>query len=135
MNTFWYTFKIWQTSVIVSPLCFTLFVTIINWNIEFFPGMFFLLVISGTIFSFPSFLIFWLTTYLTTLVSFTPARQRLIFSATGIVLTALPYMLLGSFFPRDETLIWFILPYAGVIVAGVYYYKKDLDINNHHSAH
>lgn len=121
MKTFEYALKTWQTSVLISPVCLAICFSFNNFDSELF---FFVLVaiITSIIYSLPSFLIFWLASYLVAEINLTQVQQKSLLSIVGIALTFLAFALFSKkgFTPAN---IGVVSPYALIIVASIWFYK------------
>ena len=120
-SNFFYTVKVWQTSVWLSP------VVIVFAGVMGTPdfGIMMIVAFMGMIFSLPSAALFGCSIYLLNGTKFNTLHKRIILSITGIALTILPFL----FFPDTAEILkdckQIVGSYALIIVAGVWFYKLE----------
>lgn len=121
-NALTYSLKIWLTGLLVGSL----------WMLPSHPDKLFtflpllgLIIFSGFFLSFPSFIILFLLSRQLNKTTLKVIPKKFILSVNGLVLTLLAYLLTVHFRFGTVSDFHLFIPYAIVIVIGVWLYKLD----------
>jgi|GEM_PF-1335184 len=136
-NALQYTFRVWITSIIISPFLFVLILMVKQlFTIRELlddgtrlVGMYILLVVLQLLFSFVTWLVFLLLVNLVSLIPIPRLLIRLLIFSIGILLTIGTFMALDSFIGSlsdRDSLINLVYANCAGIGWGVWYYKLDI---------
>jgi hypothetical protein len=127
-----YSAKVWLTSVLLAPLFIGIlfgFYNLIRGIVydfakELLDGIGFvgMVAVYAFMFSIPSFILLTLSVWLTDNRGWAVMKRKSILTIISIALTLLPFVLLNF---TDVVMLLYILPFLGMIVLGIWYYKIE----------
>lgn len=123
-----YTLKVWQTAVFAAPVIPMITLSLPAESIDSAVMTWLYFSIFGMLFSIPSALILWLSTYLMRLCKMLTVIQiKALLTLISIALTLLPFIWFGFGNVSNWRDAFIPIIYALTIVAGIWFYKLDAD--------
>jgi hypothetical protein len=127
-----YSAKVWLTSVVLAPVCIAIIFGLYNlvrglvddilFELKEGLGFIGMVMVYAFIFSIPSFILLTLSVWLTDNRGWAVMKRKSILTIISIALTLLPFVLLNF---TDVVMLLYILPFLGMIVLGIWYYKIE----------
>ena len=121
-----YTLNVWLTAVLLSPVIIMLTEWLGATNIAMGAALLIYGVFMGMLFSVTSAVLFAFSTYVLNSIDLKPWHKNTVLSLIGILSTLLAFLFVtGKSITIDGD--YFCIPYASVIVAGIWFYKLEPD--------
>ena len=135
LRTFYFTFRVWITSVLVAPALYTTIQAYIEYlnntyhrQIQFDPSIYFLMVILELVFSFVIWIVFWIMSEAIVYCYPTEEVQRSLIFSAAMLLTIVPFILIAGFTAITDPGNFMFIPLltnAFCIGCGCWLYKLE----------
>jgi H+/Cl- antiporter ClcA len=128
-QTLIYSLKIWLTSVVLSPIFYTVYDALTRPKFIYNPRneaeAYLYFLVFGLALSIPSWVLFWLSLHCINTQRWKPITTKLLISIVAVALTFTPFLMVYSLYDlsRDSSTIGVPICYSLLILAGVWYYK------------
>lgn len=137
-NALQYTFKVWVTSVVVSPILFASLLSIrqiitvaelidYGWRLI---GIYLILVVLQLLFSFVTWIVFLLLVNIVSLIPLPNLLIKLIIFCLGVLLAIGTFMALNDFMAmagNDDSIVNLMYANCAAIGLSIWYYKLDVE--------